>query len=180
MNNTSKPTKIINLFGASGSGKSTTAMGLTYFLRCLGYKVEYVNEYAKDLVYEESTHKLKHQLYVFAKQLKKQDVLLNKELDFIITDSPILLSYFYGEKYNTNLVGFKELVLNSFNSQNSLNFFIKRNVSFDPSLRLQDENESDQDSQNLLNMLTELGIELNLISTVSAVDSILKIVTHSE
>ena len=71
----SKKTQIINLFGASGSGKSTTAMGLTYFLRLGGHKVEYVNEYAKDLVYEESTHKLKHQLYVFAKQLKKQDVL---------------------------------------------------------------------------------------------------------
>lgn len=169
----SKKTQIINLFGASGSGKSTTAMGLTYFLRLGGYKVEYVNEYAKDLVYEESTHKLKHQLYVFAKQLKKQDVLLNKDLDYIVTDSPILLSYFYGEKYNTNLVGFKELVMNSFTAQDNINFFIKRNVPFDPSLRLQDEAESDQDSEDLLKLLNSLDVELTTVDSLVAVAAIL-------
>lgn len=169
----SKKTQIINLFGASGSGKSTTAMGLTYFLRLGGYKVEYVNEYAKDLVYEESTHKLKHQLYVFAKQLKKQDVLLNKDLDYIVTDSPILLSYFYGEKYNTNLVGFKELVMTSFTAQNNINFFLKRNVPFDPNLRLQDEAESDKDSEELLNMLTSLNVELTTVDSLAAVAAIL-------
>lgn len=169
----SKKTQIINLFGASGSGKSTTVMGLTYFLRLGGYKVEYVNEYAKDLVYEESTHKLKHQLYVFAKQLKKQDVLLNKDLDYIVTDSPILLSYFYGEKYNTNLVGFKELVMTSFTAQNNINFFLKRNVPFDPNLRLQDEAESDKDSEELLNMLTSLNVELTTVDSLAAVAAIL-------
>ena len=169
----SKKTQIINLFGASGSGKSTTAMGLTYFLRLGGHKVEYVNEYAKDLVYEESTHKLKHQLYVFAKQLKKQDVLLNKDLDYIITDSPILLSYFYGEKYNTNLVGFKELVMNSFTAQDNINFFIKRNVPFDPSLRLQDEAESDNDSKDLLNMLHTLNVDVTTVDSLVAVAAIL-------
>ena len=81
-----KQPKVINLFGSSGSGKSTTALGLTYMLRLKGYKAEYVSEYAKDLVAEESTHKLRHQLYVFAKQLKRVDVLLNKDIDYIITD----------------------------------------------------------------------------------------------
>ena len=44
-------TTIVNLLGSSGSSKSTTAMGLTYKLRLLGHKVEYVPEYAKDLVF---------------------------------------------------------------------------------------------------------------------------------
>ena len=169
----SKKTQIINLFGASGSGKSTTAMGLTYFLRLGGHKVEYVNEYAKDLVYEESTHKLKHQLYVFAKQLKKQDVLLNKDLDYIVTDSPILLSYFYGEKYNTNLVGFKEFVTNSFTTQDNINFFLKRNVPFDPSLRLQDESESDEDSKTILSLLQTLNVPVMTLDSSVAVAAIL-------
>ena len=79
-------TTIVNLLGSSGSSKSTTAMGLTYKLRLLGHKVEYVPEYAKDLIYEESEHKLKHQLYVFSKQLKRLDVLLGKGLDYVVTD----------------------------------------------------------------------------------------------
>ena len=38
-------TIVINLFGSSGSGKSTTAMGLAYKLKTLGFKVELVSEF---------------------------------------------------------------------------------------------------------------------------------------
>ena len=99
--------------------------------------------------------------------------MLNKDLDYIVTDSPILLSYFYGEKYNTNLVGFKELVMNSFTAQDNINFFIKRNVPFDPSLRLQDEAESDNDSKDLLNMLHTLNVDVTTVDSLVAVAAIL-------
>lgn len=175
-----KSPKVINLFGASGSGKSTTALGLTYHLRLLGYKAEYVSEYAKDLVAEESEHKLRHQLYVFAKQLKRVDVLLNKELDFIVTDSPTLLSYFYGEKFQVNLEGFKELVLSSFKSTPQVNVFLKRTLPFDETLRLQTQEESDQDSVDLENMLNQLGVSYSAFySDNQTVSNIINIL-HSE
>ena len=146
-------TTIVNLLGSSGSSKSTTAMGLTYKLRLLGYKVEYVPEYAKDLVYEESEHKLKHQLYVFSKQLKRLDVLLGKGLDYVVTYSPLILSIFCVEKYNVSLSYFKELVLNSFKDQNQINFFLTRSLPFDTVGRLQSQEESDNDSLSLQNLL---------------------------
>ena len=107
---------------------------------------------------EESEHKLKHQLYVFAKQLKRVDVLLNKDIDYIITDSPTLLSYFYGEKFQVNLEGFKELVVSSFKSTPQINVFLRRTLPFDETLRLQTSEESDNDSEVLERILNELNV----------------------
>ena len=173
-----KQPKVINLFGSSGSGKSTTALGLTYMLRLKGYKAEYVSEYAKDLVAEDSTHKLRHQLYVFAKQLKRVDVLLNKGIDYIITDSPTLLSYFYGEKFQVNLEGFKELVLSSFKSTPQINIFLKRTLPFDENLRLQTQEESDQDSKDLMSMLNLLNV--SFIEFPSTSSCVRDIISHIE
>lgn len=151
-------TILINIYGAAGSGKSTTALGLTHSLKLEGYKVEYVSEYAKDLVSEGSSHKLKHQLYVFAKQLKKLEVLMDKGLDFVVTDSPLLLSYFYGNKYKTIKPYFKDLVQTHLDDYKCYNIFLKRNVPYDSSLRVQTEQESDQDSNDLRELLDSLDM----------------------
>lgn len=173
-------TTIVNLLGSSGSSKSTTAMGLTYKLRLLGHKVEYVPEYAKDLVYEESEHKLKHQLYVFSKQLKRLDVLLDKGLDYIVTDSPLILGLFYSEKYKTDIPFFKELVLNSFKDQNQINFFLTRSLPFDTVGRLQSQEESDNDSLTLLNLLNTHQIKyIPLKGDNAAVNNILHFLSMS-
>lgn len=173
-------TTIVNLLGSSGSSKSTTAMGLTYKLRLLGYKVEYVPEYAKDLVYEESEHKLKHQLYVFSKQLKRLDVLLDKGLDYIVTDSPLILGLFYSEKYKTDIPFFKELVLNSFKDQNQINFFLTRSLPFDTVGRLQSQEESDNDSLSLLDLLNTHQIKYTpLKGDNDAVNNILHFLSMS-
>lgn len=158
-------TIVINLFGAAGSGKSTTAMGLTFYLRLLGYKTEYVTEYAKDLVNEGSFNKLKHQLYVFAKQLKRMEVVADKGLDFIVTDSPIFLSLFYGQKYDTAGPMLKELVCSYHNTFINYNVFLERAVSYDPLLRVQSEEESDQDSKDLKDFLKKHSVVLNAVTT---------------
>ena len=79
-------TKIINLFGAAGAGKSTQAMGLVTALRLAGYSAEYVAEYAKDVVYEKHLGKLEDQLYIFAKQNRRIERVLSSNFDFIVTD----------------------------------------------------------------------------------------------
>ena len=63
--------KIINLIGAPGSGKSTTAAGIFYNLKMKGIKCELLTEYAKDRVWEENFMALNDQLYIFAKQNHK-------------------------------------------------------------------------------------------------------------
>ena len=124
--------QVINLFSGPGSGKSTTAAGLFYKMKSLGYKVELITEFAKDLVYQESFFRLEDQLMVFARQNHKLWVLKDK-VDYAIVDSPLLLSnhYFkYTGDYNEGL--FKSLVLDTFNNYNNINIFLQRNIENHP------------------------------------------------
>ena len=44
--------KIINFYGAPGTGKSTLACELFVYMKKHGYNVELASEYAKECVYE--------------------------------------------------------------------------------------------------------------------------------
>ena len=77
-------TKIINLYGAPGSGKSTIASGLFFHMKMAGLNVELATEYAKSKLFEENTYVFKDQLYCFSKQHKKLREM-NGKVDYIIT-----------------------------------------------------------------------------------------------
>lgn len=87
-------TKVINMVGGPGCGKSSTAAGLFFLMKCAGIRCELVTEFAKELTYDENWTDLKRQLYVLAEQERRQRRLLGK-VDFIVTDSPLLLSTMY-------------------------------------------------------------------------------------
>jgi len=98
--------KRVCLYGGPGSGKSTTASGVFYQLKMRGYNVEYVPEYIKDWAYEGRVPKSFQQMYIFAKQLNREDVLF-PHVDLTVTDSPLLMNTVYSEKYG--FVGWKLL-----------------------------------------------------------------------
>ena len=92
----------------------------------------------------------------------------------------LILSVFYGEKYNVNLPYFKELVLNSFKDQNQINFFLTRSLPFDTVGRLQSQEESDNDSLSLQNMLNTHQIKYTpLKGDNDAVNNILHFLSMS-
>lgn len=92
----------------------------------------------------------------------------------------LILSVFYGEKFQVNLEGFKELVLSSFKSTPQINIFLKRTLPFDETLRLQTQEESDEDSIVLENMLIQLEVPyLSFYSDKHTVSNIINIL-HSE
>lgn len=95
------PTKtvLVNLFGGPGSGKSTLAAGVFYELKTCGHNAELVAEYAKEFAWEEKPINKFDQITIFAEQMKREVRLLN-QVDFIITDSPVLLGPFYEQHYN--------------------------------------------------------------------------------
>ena len=88
-------TKLINLFGGPGIGKSTVAAHLYAHLKMEGYSAELVTEYAKDKVWEGSINVLRDQIYVFAKQRFRLGRIVGK-VEYIVTDAPLLLSMVYG------------------------------------------------------------------------------------
>lgn len=87
---------VVNLIGAPGSGKSTSAAYIFSKLKMLGYNAELITEFAKDKVYEKNFSAINNQVYVFAKQYYKMD-RCKEQVDVIVTDSPIILSTIYNK-----------------------------------------------------------------------------------
>jgi hypothetical protein len=143
-------TKIINLFGGPGVGKSTTATGVFSQLKQKGISCEYVSEYAKDLVWDDITGLLNNQIHVFAEQLRRQMRLVGK-VDYVITDSPLLLSCVYWERWWTKGNQFfspdycyrtLDYFVATFEQFENVNWYIERNKEYVQKGRIQTEDEA--------------------------------------
>lgn len=127
-------TTVVNLFGGPGSGKTTTAAGLFAELKARGHNVEFAHEYAKELCWEKNP-RIAHQLSIFAEQSWRIQ-RLDSQVEFVITDSPLLLSLVYGQHMP---VAFHSLVMTEHKQKPSFNVFIQRVKPYQPAGRYQDE-----------------------------------------
>lgn len=165
-----KNTKVINLLSGPGCGKSVLMARLFAELKILGYDVEMAPEFAKEKVWEGSLEVLSDQIYVFGKQLHRINRLLGK-VDFIICDSPLLLSAIYD---TTGDPIFKELIVHVINKMDNKNYFIKRDTTYNPIGRIQTEKEAIEIDNRILELLKETGMEFREINKDNALNEILK------
>jgi nicotinamide riboside kinase len=173
--------KIICLYGGPGSGKSTTAAGLFYELKNLGYNCEMNREYVKDWVWEGRDIQEGDQTYFFAKQSKKERTLIKNGLDFIITDSPLILTHFYGLKYDWLEQNFNtsEIMLKHHHEfckkygYKVEHFILERKKKYNPAGRNQTEDEAKQFDTEIKAMLDSKEIKYTVIGS-DPVKTILK------
>lgn len=154
---------VVNLCGSPGAGKSTGAAYVFSKLKMKGINCELVTEFVKDKVWEEDPIAINNQAYIFGNQLLRLTRLEGK-VDVVITDSPLLLSLIYHNDIERLGEAFYEVVKNSFNSFNNINFFVHRVKPYNPTGRLQTEKESDELSETILNCFNDNGyylIEIN-------------------
>jgi hypothetical protein len=85
----------INLMGGAGCGKSTTANYIRAKLSFKGLDVELVDEQIKDWTYYGRSPKSCDSFVLQGRQMEKEDIRLRAGVDFIISDSPLFLQYFY-------------------------------------------------------------------------------------
>lgn len=118
----------INLFGRPGVGKSTTAAHIYSQMKIKNCKVELVNEYVKSWAYMGRPIRSFDQVYIFGKQINAEDRLLfHSKLDYIITDSPILIQCCYAQLANDPVRhALKELVRLFDEKFKPLNIFLDR------------------------------------------------------
>lgn len=141
-------TFVLNMVGGPGSGKSTTAAGLFFFLKLLGVRCELVTEYAKELVYDENWSDLKKQLHVLAEQERRQRRLLGK-VDFIVTDSPLLLGIAYvSDTIDQHAVN--ESARSLWSHYRNINFLIQRAKPYVAYGRTQSEDEAREIDRKLV------------------------------
>jgi len=93
----SRRTKIINIIGGPGAGKTTMAAGIFESMKKKHMFAEYVQEYAKKLVILEDFESLNNQYMVSLKQYRLFKLMVGR-VDYIITDGPL----FHGLYYNRN------------------------------------------------------------------------------
>ena len=159
-------TKIINLFAGPSKGKSTTTAGLFYLMKIKGYNVELIDEYAKQITWDDRPNILEDQLYILAKQNRKIKRLIGK-VHFVVTDSPIILGLNYMPKkyYKT----FTPFVLDVWNSYDNRNFFLENDgkLTYQKVGRNQTEKEADVINDTIKKCLHNNKIRYTPIKIIS-------------
>jgi adenylate kinase family enzyme len=121
-------TKVVNIIGGPGLGKTTTAMKIASEMS-IDHDVQLIQEVAKNWVWKGlnvNTKKGKvDQLHLLGSQNHKQFNLIGKT-EYVITDSPLFLSDIY--KPDGYYENFHPLTMEVFFSYTNINVVIDRNV----------------------------------------------------
>jgi adenylate kinase family enzyme len=138
-------TLVINIIGGPGSGKSTSSAGLYYQMKLAKKNVELVNEWVKKWAWEGKKINEYDQVYISAKQIKSESLLYGK-VDYIITDSPVILGAIYEDYYNqtNNINNWIQYHLNTASANNIKHkyYYLNRTKEYNPNGRWQTEEEA--------------------------------------
>ncbi len=155
--------KVINIFGGPGCGKSSTAAGLFYLMKRQDLNVELVTEYAKDLTWEGDDSKLQDQLYILAKQNRRLERLKNK-VDYVVTDSPLLLGIQYATPdYFPKF--FSSFLVEIWSQYENLNYLLTREGSYITIGRSQSEKEAIVLDTEIRNMFSCFNIPYMVVKS---------------
>lgn len=175
-------TKIINLLGGPGVGKSTAATGIFSRLKTKGINCEYVNEFAKEIVWDNASPMLDNQLHIFAEQFRRQFRLIGK-VDYVITDSPLLLNSVYFDywfkKHHTSMFDdaycelTKNYFLETYKQFDNVNWYIHRAKVYEPKGRLQVEAAAKEIDDAVQNYLLKNWIGYQITDSIHAIEDVL-------
>ncbi|MDA7794036.1 hypothetical protein N8985_08085, partial [Glaciecola sp.] len=123
--------KLVNLFGGPGIGKSSIACGITYKLKKQHISCNNPYEFPKKLAWDQNIKCIQDQLYVFANQHRGIAECYGK-VEYIVIDSPILFSTIYHRYYTSDYPAefyrqpFHDLVIDLHKQYDNINILLKR------------------------------------------------------
>lgn len=151
-----RQTKVINMLGGSGVGKSTLAAGLYYQMKLAHKNVELVREYVKLLAWQGIKPGQYDQVNIFGEQCKLEHSLYGK-VEYIVTDSPIILAPIYEHFYHgdsmTEEAAIKFLNKSKSNGVEHINLVLSRGKDYDTEGRFQTLEEAQQVDNMVRNFL---------------------------
>jgi hypothetical protein len=167
--------KVVNMFGAPGVGKTTKALKTTALLKEMQIDAEISLEVVKPYIYAGTEKLLAYQNYIFADQDRHIRFLLDsREAEFAITDSPLLLPILFAAKDQATY--FKDLVFETFNGYDNINFFIHRNHPYSFNSRIHNEEQSILFSKKLYAFLVNNNIPFIELNSTDSTEEI--IISH--
>lgn len=164
-----KKTVVINILGGPGVGKTTIANELFVNLKKMGKDVEAVSEFAKELVWEKRNEAFDDRLYMHAEQNHRL-MMMNGNLDYIITDSPLILTSIYNKFYLKDKFPkaynkmIDDVTMQTFNLYQNKTFYIERKVDYNTLGRRESESEALQIDKRIKKYLSDNKIPYYKIS----------------
>lgn len=162
-------TIVINFIAGPSSGKSLMSALLYAEMKAQKLKVEYVQEYAKNLVWLERFEELNNQYNVSYEQYRILKAMDTK-VDYIVCDTSLLVGLYYNEHNKDNVCNIektKKMILSRLDEFDNKYVFIDRNPEFEYEThgRQQTEAEAKIIDIQLKVMLKELGIPYRSFSS---------------
>lgn len=181
----SKKTHVINFISGPSAGKTTLSALLFSKLKLHKNKfiVEYVQEYAKQLVWTKQFDILNNQYYVTDYQYKllKQ---IDGNVDFIVTDGPLVQGLYYNMHNKDNISNVEKTenyILKCFSEFNNINIFLNRgNHEYETQGRLQTEEESKEIDVILKHLLKRNNIKYATFDANADEENMQKIINYIE
>lgn len=175
-----RDTFVISFVGASGTGKSTAALGTAFKLKKMAKSVEYVEEFAKGLVYTDSLERyIPNQTYIIAEQYKKIYDLLGK-VDYVISDAGLQISALHssGEDEIEKLAWYLTGKINQFT------ILIERDpekIKYEQDGRLEDEEESKLFGEKFEKYMKANNAQyVKVVGSDAAIEMALKVIEERE
>lgn len=156
-------TTIINFFGAPNSGKSVQASKTFVDFKNLGLQCELVTEYIKQWAWQNRPIGPYDQLYVVVNQMHRETILLNK-VEYIITDSPVILGVFYDEFYNNGYQLARPSILQylkllEYNNVKSINYWLEYQGGYEPQGgRYHNQEDSKKINEKMKKWFSDFGV----------------------
>lgn len=167
-------TTVINLLGSPGAGKSTLAADLFAKMKRRGLKVEMVREVAKEWAWAGREIGPFDQIAIIGEQIGRESSLFGK-VDYIITDSPVLLGAFYLDYYYDQL--FMNTMVKEYYSYGErkgmkfVNFYLPKAEIYDPEGRFESAEDIDNVDEALTLYLAAEGYEYTKLQGAEPLDS---------
>ncbi len=154
-----KRTVVINAFGGPGAGKTTACLHIAAQLKKRGFSAEYVQEYAKELTWDKNFEMLdgspEHQKLIFAEQSKRLNRLVGN-VDFVVTDAPLLLNSVYLDPSYSKKQAYTKAVMERFQKYDNFCFVVGRDTSYFETIgRTQSLEESIQKDNEIVQLLKD-------------------------
>ncbi|MBC8737273.1 AAA family ATPase [Paraburkholderia sp. UCT31] len=139
----SRPLKVINLYGRPQVGKTAVASGLHWLMRTHGLSADRTAEYAQHLCLVGTKWQLAEDQFSVCAQQHQYLLVRRGAYEYVISDSPLLLCAFYAPR-DTHPAAFYEAVEAYDSAFENVNFFLTR----EPAANEQYENSGRRHTQS--------------------------------
>ena len=176
---TNRKAVVVNIVSGPGAGKTTLSALLFYHLKTLKVKCEYVQEFAKNLVWKKQYEQLNDQYYVSCQQYLLFACLQN-EVDVIVTDGSLLHGLYYNRYYadnTSNIDKTETMILDKFNEFDNYVCFLQRHpsIAYEKSGRYQTEAEAVAIDDKLREIMDQHNIKYTTIEANMEIEQMLEL-----